>query len=80
MREGGKSSEDKLQQMANSIDEGDTKAFALRAAVPLVVRYQTCEADGASLRQLPDIYGRDEALVKAWDGTSVQFASVAVTE
>lgn len=72
LRDGGKADEKRVTQMDNSIDEGDTKAFALRAAVPLLVRYQTCDADGKEILLLPDIYRRDDVLIKAWQNASLQ--------
>lgn len=76
-RDGGKALNDRIEKMENSIDEGETKAFSLNAAVQLVVRYQTCEADGGQLRQLPDIYHRDEVLANVWDNTAVEFTIAA---
>ncbi|WP_426059769.1 L,D-transpeptidase family protein [Hymenobacter sp. B1770] len=61
-----KNTPDRLEDLQNSLDRGRTKAFGLHAPVPLVVRYLTCEADGGQLRQLPDVYGRDLALQRAW--------------
>jgi murein L,D-transpeptidase YcbB/YkuD len=63
----GKNAANRLDDLQNSIDSGHTKAFGLQAPVTLLVRYLTCEADGDRLRQLPDIYGRDEALARAWN-------------
>ena len=80
LRDGGKPDDKRVRQMESSIDEGDTKAFTLRAAVPLVVRYQTCDADGSKLRMLPDIYRRDALLMKAWDTGSLQLVSAAIEE
>ena len=58
------------------MDAGRTKAFGLQAPVPLLVRYLTCEADGDRLRQLPDIYGRDLALSRAWQDVETRLAPV----
>jgi murein L,D-transpeptidase YcbB/YkuD len=77
-RDGGKTSSDRIEKMENSIEDGETKAFGLNAGVQLVIRYLTVEADGGQLRQLADIYNRDEVLAQAWNGTSVEFASAAV--
>lgn len=56
----------RTQELAASVNQGRTKGFSLQAPVPLLVRYLTCEADGSQLRQLPDVYNRDQALVQAW--------------
>ncbi|QDA61211.1 L,D-transpeptidase scaffold domain-containing protein [Hymenobacter jejuensis] len=79
-RDSQRTKADRVEQMENSIDEGETKSFGLRAAVPLMVRYQTLDADGAQLRQLPDIYHRDETLARAWEGAPVEFASAATAQ
>jgi murein L,D-transpeptidase YcbB/YkuD len=65
-RDAGKNSSNRLEQMSNSLNEGETKTFGLYAPVPLMIRYQTCDADGSQLRQLPDIYHRDDILAEAW--------------
>lgn len=56
----------RTQELETSINRGRTKVFSLQAPVPLFVRYLTCEADGGQLRQLPDVYNRDQALIQAW--------------
>lgn len=67
-RDGGKTAAERVEQMQNSIENGDSKVFSLRYSLPILVRYLTCEADGAELRCLPDVYGRDEALMEALYG------------
>lgn len=59
----------RTQQLQASLNNAHTTAFPLHAAVPLIVRYLTCEADGGQLRQLPDVYGRDQALAQAWQAS-----------
>ncbi|UOQ69819.1 L,D-transpeptidase family protein [Hymenobacter volaticus] len=60
----------RMQELEASINRGRTKVFSLQAPVPLFVRYLTCEADGSQLRQLPDVYNRDQALAQAWQAQS----------
>ena len=56
----------RLRAVQTSLNRRRTDWFALEAPVLLLMRYLTCEADGPSLRQLPDIYHRDAALAQAW--------------
>ncbi|MCC3157157.1 L,D-transpeptidase family protein [Hymenobacter sp. 15J16-1T3B] len=58
-----------VERMWDSVYGGYSKYFPLRYPVPVYVRYLTCHADdGPSLRQLPDIYGRDATLIAALRG------------
>ncbi|SMB96096.1 ErfK/YbiS/YcfS/YnhG family protein [Hymenobacter roseosalivarius DSM 11622] len=68
-RDAGKAenNSNRMEKMSDSLNEGETRSFGLYASVPLIIRYQTCDADGSKLRQLPDIYGLDEVLTEAWD-------------
>ena len=56
----------RLRAVQTSLHRRRTDWFALEAPVLLLMRYLTCEADGPQLRQLPDIYHRDDALAHAW--------------
>lgn len=78
-RDAGKASSNRVEKMSDSLNEGETKYFGLYASVPLTIRYQTCEADGSQLRQLPDIYGLDKVLAEAWDNTAGQESDVAAS-
>ncbi|OUJ74256.1 L,D-transpeptidase family protein [Hymenobacter crusticola] len=66
----------RIRELQASVSRNRTTVFSLRAPVPLYVRYLTCEADGNQLRQLPDIYQRDNALAQAWQADVSPLASV----
>ncbi|QIL76004.1 L,D-transpeptidase family protein [Hymenobacter sp. HDW8] len=76
-RDAGKASINRVEKMSESLNEGETKYFGLYASVPLTIRYQTCEAEGSQLRQLPDIYGLDKVLAEAWEKVASHTADVA---
>lgn len=64
-RDGGKDAGRRLDRMQESIDSNDPQVFSLRYGLPILVRYQTCDVEGNQLRCLPDVYGRDQALLLA---------------
>jgi murein L,D-transpeptidase YcbB/YkuD len=64
-RDGGADVQKRIDGMWDSIESSDTKVFSLRYSVGMIVRYQTVEADGTQLRFLPDVYGRDQAMIEA---------------
>ncbi|RAK70019.1 L,D-transpeptidase family protein [Hymenobacter edaphi] len=58
-----------VERMWDSVYGGYSKYLPLRYPMPIYVRYLTCHADeGPTLRLLPDIYGRDRALMAALRG------------
>jgi murein L,D-transpeptidase YcbB/YkuD len=75
-RDGGKKAADRVERMWDSIERNETEVFTLRYSLPILVRYLTCEADGAELRCLPDVYGRDAALTVALYGGQGELLSL----
>jgi murein L,D-transpeptidase YcbB/YkuD len=68
-----------VERMWRSVYSGYGAYFPLRYPLPIYVRYLTCHADdGPALRCLPDVYGRDAALIAAlqrgaeWDAAAAR--------
>ncbi|QNP53830.1 L,D-transpeptidase family protein [Hymenobacter qilianensis] len=78
-RDAGKAGSSRVEKMSDSLNEGETRYFGLYASVPLTIRYQTCEAEGNKLRQLPDIYGLDKVLAEAWNNVPGHQSGVVVS-
>ncbi|RTQ46074.1 hypothetical protein EJV47_23265 [Hymenobacter gummosus] len=70
-----------VQRMWDSVYGGYSKYFPLRYPASIIVRYLTCHADdGPTLRQLPDVYGRDAELIAALQGPAPELPSATAAE